>query len=86
MKSSERPTPSAAEGHLKAIFLNRLQRLLRMRQDYRDDLNPLGFRLLDRAIQATYRDCVDHGAGEEARRLLHAAAPAQEASQEPGAA
>ena len=54
----------------RAIFVSRLERLLRMRRDYRHDLNPLGFRLLDRAIDATYRDCLDFGAAEEADLLL----------------
>jgi hypothetical protein len=70
MKSSETPLPPAAEDETRALFLERLERLIRMRRDYRDDLNPLGFRLLDRAIDATYQDCIDFGAANEARALL----------------
>ena len=70
MKSPEMPSSQAEEGEMKSIFVNRLRRLIRMRRDYREDLNPLGFRLLDRAIFATYQDCLEHGAGPEARALL----------------
>lgn len=66
----ETPSPRAAEAQVKAIFVRRLARLIRMRRDYHDDLNPLGFRLLDRAIDATYQDCLDYGAGEEAKELM----------------
>ena len=71
MKSSETPSSEGrTEGQLKALFVNRLERLLRMRKDYREDLNPLGLRLMDRAIDATYRDCVDYDAGDEARGVM----------------
>ena len=71
MASSEMPSsPHAEEGQVKAVFTNRLERLLRMRKDYREDLNPLGLRLLDRAIDATYRDCVDFGAADQARAIM----------------
>jgi hypothetical protein len=68
MPSSRRGT----EAETTALFIGRLQRLLRLRRDYREDLNPLGFRLLDRAIYATYRDCVDYGAEQRARTLMEA--------------
>jgi hypothetical protein len=41
-----------------------------MRKDYQEDLNPVGLRLMDRAIDSTYRDCVDYGAGAEARAVM----------------
>ena len=66
------PSPRAEEGQVKAIFLGRLQRLIRLRRQYREDLNPLGLRLLDRAIDATYRDCIDYGASEAARPIMAA--------------
>jgi hypothetical protein len=44
--------------------------LIRLRREYREDLNPLGIRLLDRAIYATYRDCIDYGAAEQADALM----------------
>ena len=74
MTSQEKPSSQATQGQVKAIFLDRLERLLRMRRDYREDLNPLGLRLMDRAIDATYRDCVDFGAAEKARELMKGAA------------
>ena len=71
MKSSETPSSEGrTEGQVKALFVSRLERLLRMRKDYREDLNPVGLRLMDRAIDSTYRDCVDFGAGEEAKLVM----------------
>jgi hypothetical protein len=71
MKSSETPSSEGrTEGQIRALFVARLERLLRMRRDYREDLNPLGLRLMDRAIDATYRDCLDYGAGDEARAVM----------------
>jgi hypothetical protein len=71
MASPEMPSsPRADEGQIKAVFTTRLERLLQMRKDYREDLNPLGLRLLDRAIDATYRDCVDFGAADQARAIM----------------
>ena len=66
------PSPRAQESQVKAIFLGRLQRLIRLRREYREDLNPLGLRLLDRAIDATYRDCIDYGAADAARPIMAA--------------
>jgi hypothetical protein len=47
-----------------------------MRRDYREDLNPLGIRLLDRAIEATFQDCVDFGGVKEANILMTGYVPA----------
>ena len=55
------------EVKIRSIFLGRLQRLIRLRHEFRGDLNLLGLRLLDRAIDATYRDCIDYGAADAAR-------------------
>jgi hypothetical protein len=70
MSSDWPSSPRAKEGEIKALFVARLERLIRLRKDYREDLNPLGLRLLDRSIYSTYRDCVDYGAGKEARALM----------------
>jgi hypothetical protein len=69
MASPDRPS-RAAEGQTKDVFVRRLRRLMRLRRDYLDDLNPLGLRLLDRALYATYRDCLDYGAGREANEIM----------------
>lgn len=53
----KRQTVSAAD-----FFLERLERLCRLRREYREDLNPLGIRLLDRVINATACDAFDQGA------------------------
>ena len=73
MMSPERPSSrKTEEGRIQALFLNRLERLIRLRREYREDLNPLGFRLLDRSIYATYQDCIDHGAADRARAVMAA--------------
>jgi hypothetical protein len=43
---------------------------MRLRHEYVDDLNPLGLRLLDRALWATYQDCIDFGATKEANEVM----------------
>ena len=81
MSSSEMPLPRG--GPTKAArrtFIKRLERLIRMRRDYREDLNPLGIRLLDRAIEGTFQDCVDFGGAREARDLMAGYVPAGDGS------
>ena len=51
-------------------FLRRLNRLLRLREQQRDQLKPEGLRLLDRAIFATYRDCAAAGVSAEAQKVV----------------
>ena len=71
MKSQEKPSsPRAGEGQVKATLLKRLERLVRLRHEYREDLNPVGLRLMDRAIYSTYQDCVDYGVADRARQLM----------------
>ena len=71
MTSAELPFPrSAPEAETKSVFVNRLVRLIRLRQDFQDDLNAIGVELLDRSIYATYRDCIDFGAADQARLLV----------------
>lgn len=53
-----------AEGAHALLLINRLERLVRLHDQYcgpKPDLNRLGVRLLERAIAATYQDCVDAG-------------------------
>src|SRR3990172_3580161 len=61
-----------AYSSLQLFFLVRLSRLLQLRQYYAGlaghDTSEL--RLLDRAIFATYCDCIDTGVGEDARDLF----------------
>ena len=56
---------------LQLHFLQRLNRLLRLRNEQARQLNEEGLRLIDRAIYSTYRDTVDLGIGAEAKELLH---------------
>jgi hypothetical protein len=67
MPSFPRP---AQDGSLQTLFLNRLARLIKARNEFHDDLNVVGLEMLDRAIYATYRDCIDYGAADEARALV----------------
>jgi hypothetical protein len=69
MASTNKPS-RAPEGQTRTVFIRRLERLMRLRRDYLDDLNPLGLRLLDRALYATYRDCLDYGATQEANEIM----------------
>lgn len=69
MASTEKSSRTA-EGQTKDVFIRRLERLMRLRRDYLDDLNPLGLRLLDRALYATYRDCLDYGAVRQANQIM----------------
>jgi hypothetical protein len=64
------PSSGRTKGQIKATFVSRLERLVRLRREYNEDLNPLGLRLLDRAIYATYRDCIAFGAADEVRSLM----------------
>jgi hypothetical protein len=60
----------ASYSPLQLHFLRRLNRLLRLRQEQRAELNSEGLRLIDRAIYATYCDASDVGVAEEAQKLL----------------
>jgi hypothetical protein len=73
MQSSFREGPSPAgsgEGPTKALFIRRLERLVRLRREYSEDLNPLGLRLLDRAISSTYKDLLEFGAEDEIKPIV----------------
>lgn len=70
MRSHEVPSSETTQGLTKALFVRRLERLVRLRREYTEDLNPLGLRLLDRAINSTYKDCVDYGAEDEIKDIV----------------
>ncbi len=53
-----------------SVYLERLERLLRLRREHHQDLNRQGLNLLDRSIFTAYCDCRDLGVVEEARRVL----------------
>lgn len=50
--------------------LVRLRRLLRLRQQFKDDLNDQGKRVLDDCLFSTYLDCEELGVGFIARAAL----------------
>ncbi len=58
---------------LQGIYLQRLERLLRLRQEHEQDLNRHGLRLLDHSIFAAYCDCRQVGVGQAAREHLREA-------------
>jgi hypothetical protein len=70
MRSPETPSASPAGESLRRHYVRRLERLVRLRRDFEDDLNPLGLELLEKSIRATYRDCVANGAESTARSLV----------------
>jgi hypothetical protein len=70
MRSHEIPSSGTTQGLTKALFVRRLERLIRLRREYSEDLNPLGLRLLDRAIHSTYQDCIEYGARDEVKDLI----------------
>lgn len=55
---------------LRRVYLQRLERLLHLRQRHERELNRQGTRLLDHSVFAAYCDCRLVGADEEARALL----------------
>ncbi len=70
MRSPETPFASPAGENLRRHYVRRLERLVRLRRDFEDDLNPLGLELLEKSIRATYRDCVANGAEGAALALV----------------
>jgi hypothetical protein len=80
MRSARKPSRREPGQQVLDTFLRRLERLIRMRSDYREDLNPLGLRLLDRAIESTYQDCLDFGGDVPARVLMTGYVPAGDGS------
>ena len=74
------PTPEAPivdsdPTALRAIYLQRLQRLLQLRRQHEEELNPQGMRLLDHSVFAAYCDCRDVGAEQEAQAILREPRP-----------
>jgi hypothetical protein len=71
MRSYEKPSPAeSGQGLTKALFTRRLERLIRLRREYSEDLNPLGLRLLDRAISSTYGDLIELGAQDDVKHIV----------------
>lgn len=64
------PAYCPQHGGRERVYLSRLARLLRLQQDYRDDLNDLGMALLRRGITATLADCRDAGLEDEAELMI----------------
>ena len=62
---------------LQLFFLMRLSYLVRRRKEELASLDPSHwkFKLLNKALYSTYRDCEDLGVGEEARLLMAQQAP-----------
>jgi len=70
VRSPETPFASPAGENLRRHYVRRLERLVRLRRDFEDDLNPLGIELLEKSIRATYCDCLANGAGDVALALV----------------
>lgn len=67
---TEAPIRDSDPAALRRVYLQRLERLLRLRQRHERDLNRQGTRLLDHSVFAAYCDCREVGAEEEAHALL----------------
>ena len=61
------PTPIA---ELRRVYLERLDRLQRLRRRHEQELNHQGVRLINRSIFEAYCVCRDIGAEPEARAIL----------------
>lgn len=61
--------PRGLESYRKSR-LSQLERLWTLKSEYAEDLNPIGMRLLDRAIESTFEDCNEAGVGERAREIM----------------
>lgn len=57
---------------VQLLFLLRLARLLRQKQEYTNVLpaNDWRLRLLNKAIYSTYCDCIEQGIGDDAKALF----------------
>ena len=69
-------TPPADQ---RRVYLQRLERLQRLRLEHEGELNQRGIRLLDRSLFATYCICRDIGAKQEALAILANIPPNQAA-------
>lgn len=70
---AEAPVSELRRASLRGVYLQRLQRLQRLRHEHEQELNRQGLRLLDRSVFAAYCACRDAGAAEEARKILRKA-------------
>jgi hypothetical protein len=55
---------------LKSVYVDRIERLLRLRREHDQELNSQGIRLLDRAIFAAYCACREAGLEDKAKSIL----------------
>jgi len=69
----EEPTSVTDPVALRAVYLKRLQRLVRLRRQHEEELNKQGIRLLEKSVFAAYCACREVGAEQEAMKVLQAA-------------
>jgi hypothetical protein len=69
-------TPPADQ---RSVYLQRLERLRRLRFEHEGELNQRGIRLLDQSLFATYCICRDIGAKQEALAILANVSPEEAA-------
>lgn len=60
----------AAAAQLHELFLGRLRRLAKIREQRQAEFNPEGLAMIDRSIFSTYLDCQKYGKREEAIDIL----------------
>lgn len=60
---------------LRNVYLSRLERLVRLRSQHKQELNGRGILLLDRSIFSAYYACRNNGVRSEAGRILQESQP-----------
>lgn len=60
---------------LRGVYLSRLERLVKLRSQHKQELNGRGILLLDRSIFSAYYACRNNGVRSEAGRILQGSHP-----------
>ena len=67
---TELKIPDSDAESLTSVYVDRIERLLRLRREHDQELNSQGIRLLDRAIFAAYCACREAGLEDTAKSIL----------------
>ena len=67
---AQAPFSVAQLASLQGVYLSRLERLVKLRSQHKQELNGPGILLLDRSIFSAYYACRNNGVRSEAGRIL----------------
>lgn len=67
---AQAPFSVAQLASLQGVYLSRLERLVKLRSQHKQELNGRGILLLDRSIFSAYYACRNNGVRSEAGRIL----------------